>query len=206
MAQLNPNNLPFSPASKAVEVIRATLDTATVANNARLNASVFLGAEKVQKDALAPKLESSTPYIAIAYETGEFLLGTSKGASVRSLVSVHFYFVYNTGVSSTSPVASTFLDSRERHIRWNLEWLKDKAVLPYTSIGIPDSAHLDDAGKRYWYWPEGPQSIHLEYESPLKLLGIDLPMTGQFNCVRADFQIMTLNHATFTGDPAGGIT
>lgn len=206
MPQLNSGNLPYSPASKAVAVIRATLAGANGANSS-LNNNVYDGTNQVMIDVMAQVLESSTPYVAVTFETGDYLLGTAKGAAIRSLVNVHLYFVTNYGVPSTDPVPADFTDLRERYIRWNLEWLKDKAVLPYTSVGIPDSAHLDDAGKRYWYWPEGPQSIHLEYESPLKLLGINTvirPDSG-FNCVRADFQIMCLNHATFAGDPAGGI-
>lgn len=202
MPQLNPNNLPFSPAVRAVKIIRDQWRGATgIFGN--LNRSVEFGVDALLKDSIEQRqLETAMPCIRIVAQTDSYLMASNAGSAVNSTIPLSAYFMYYFGNPQSSVLPVEFVDLRDRHIRWNLEWLKDKKVKPFDSIGLDPEQKKDDAGANLWWWTGGTQDVQITHDVDLQEMGISVAFSAAngFTCSRVDFSITVMNHATFTGD------
>ena len=199
MPLLNINNLPISPASKAIEIIRARL-AAAQGIGGTLNQSVKTGVDAMIKDAQEQAMkDSQMPCARIVYKTTDYNAASNAGAAVQQIVPVYIFFFYYYGKNAGSVLPVHFTDAREAHLRWNFEYLKNLNVLPYNTVGISEAQHEDDAGEIFWNYPE-PLTFHIEYDTPFDIFDLALTMPEGMNCCRLDFSIRVRNHATFNGD------
>ena len=200
MPLLNPHDLPISPASRAIEVIRSVLAAAKgVAGT--LNQSVKTGVDAMIKDAQEQAMkDSQMPCARIVYKTTDYNAGSNAGAAVQQIVPVYIFFFYYYGKNTGTVLPVHFTDAREAHLRWNIEYLKNLNVLPYSTIGISLAQHQDDHGEIFWNYPD-PLNFHIEYDTPFDIFDLALTMPDGMNCCRLDFPIRVRNHAYFNDDP-----
>ena len=200
MSQLNSNNLPFSPARKAVEVIRARMASATGLQSV-LQKTVKLGIDAIQKDAMEGKLTPEMMTCArIVWKADAYSTAPNAAAAVATRVPMSVFFFYDTGINSPSVLPSEFVDLRERHLRWNIEYLKNLNVLPYNTVGLSRANHADDSGENYWWWPDD-LVFNIEHDQPFNIYDQAITLPAWCSCSRLDFTILVKNHATFYDDP-----
>lgn len=199
MPELNPDNLPPSSASKAVEVVRAVLEKAQGLHSS-LNVSCKLGIDAILADAIDGKLpEANLPCIRIAYATTVHKMASNAGVVLWKLVHLHLFFLSYHGKHGGSVLPQRFTELRDRWITENLNYLKNKNVLPRDSIGIDVSKFKDDAGNVFWRWPDGEQDMPQEDETPFDVLGIGVPInpSSGMACSRVDLALWVKTNATF---------
>lgn len=197
MPLLNKKNLPPSPIAKAIARIGAAL-TSAQGLLSRLNQTCAIGMDAMLRDAIEQRMqEKDMPAVRVTYQSGMGRLIGNAGTMEKTAVMVRIFFIYATGVQTLGPLPADFVDLRERHIRWNLEQLKRKAVKPNDSIGLDESAFKDDGGNEFWWYTNGDQDFPIEHEVPFEVYGLTIPMPPGFACSRADISITVKNHATF---------
>lgn len=198
MPLLNANNLPVHPLSKAVEVVRKQLAGARGLIGP-LNTHVVVGIDSVLTDAMEGRpFETKLPSISICYPVEAYQTDGNAGGMLFQEVTLQLYFLYYFGVPQSNVLPSHFTDLRDRHIRWNLEYLKDQGVKPNDTIGLPRSVFLDDAGMQYWQWPGGNR-VTVDHDTPFQYLNqsVQLMPSSGFACSRVDLQMLIRNHNVF---------
>ncbi len=200
MPVLNQNNFgtTFIAIPKMAEIFRAQLEAATGVSD-KLNQSCKLGVDAILKDAIEGRVpEVACPCVRITWNSEQFLMpGT--GGVLHTIVTLHLFFLYNIGKQSVSVLPVEFTALREQHIAWNLEYLKNKSVLPNNGIGFTDAQRKDDSGQYFWWWPDGVQLAPVQHETPFEVFGITEavnPSSG-FACSRVDINVVVKNHCTF---------
>lgn len=203
MPSLNGNNLPKSGVKFALEKIRAKLDGAQGLNSSKLNSGgCKIGLDAILHDAIDQRiLETMVPCLRIVADTSAYEFVSNAANAVNSIVPISvFFFYYVQGYTQPSVLPSDFVDLRDRHIRWNIEYLKNKHVLPNNTIGFDPSDYTDDAGKIFWWWPNGEQTAQVTHNANYEVGGVVVPIAlpSNFTCSRLDFSIIVSNHPTFS--------
>ena len=200
MPELDASNLSISPASEAVEIIRVQLDGAQGIKS-RLNVSCRVGIDAILADAIDGKLpEASLPCIRMVFGTSSYKLASNAGVALYKTVNLNLFFLYYVGHRTGTVLPTKFSDLRDRHIRDNLTYLQlQGSDGDSDGVGLIKSQFQDDAGKTFWWWPNGEQDVNQEDETPFDVLGINLPInpSSGMACSRVDLQFMVKNHATF---------
>ncbi len=201
MPSLNANTLPKSGVAVALERIRAKLDGAQGLSG-KLNQSVKRGLDAMLHDAMEQRiLETQMPCLRIEADTSQYEFVSNAANAVNSTIPISiFFFYYVQGYTQPTVLPSDFVDLRERHIRWNIEHLKNKHVLPNNSIGFEPSDYADSSGKIFWWWPNGEQTAAVTHNANYEVNGIvvPIPLPTNFTCSRLDFSIVVSNHCTFS--------
>ena len=133
-----------------MEVYRQQLEQARGVSG-KLNQSVGLGVDSLLQDAIGESIsEVNCPFIRLSCDT-QGLLIPSIGGVLNSTVNLRIFFVMSFGKPGGTVIPNNFDSLRDQYIAWNLEYLKERELLPNASIGFLPAQWKDDAGKRFWW-------------------------------------------------------
>ncbi len=187
MPLLDGGGLPVAPIEVYVEVVRNQLANAQDTNGKPLNQSVTLGIDTVMADAIKGQPNyDAVPCIRILFPVESYYTDASTGSMMWQIVPLQLYFLYTFPKGNTL-LPDSFTTLRDRHIRWNLEYLKEQRVKPNNSIGLTFDIN--------WKWVSG-QVVTIDHDTPFRYLDETVrvrPSSG-FTCSRVDMSMQVRNH------------